>query len=179
MRPVVRSAVAVLWALGVVAALAGCGSTKTVTRTVTVTTSAKTSLGSPSTWTEFGHIKTLKRSGGRWLMQFDPAWFLSGITANKAAAEDGVIAPGEPMPNDNYRVEEGHRLFTYIVPANARVTVLKRTGDQFGPTKIPVSELARIVDGTSTIKLFEPLDSGVWITIRGDKAVAIAHQYQP
>ena len=48
-------------------------------------------------------------------MRFDPAWFLSGETANRAAAEDGAVPPGQPVPNDNYRVEEGHRLLTYLV----------------------------------------------------------------
>jgi hypothetical protein len=181
MRAVVKSTFGILWALGIAAAVAGCGSTKTVTRTVTVTTSAKSGLGAPSTWTEFGHIKTLKRSGGRWLMQFDPEWFLSGVTANKAAAEDGAVEPGQPVPNDNYRVDEGHRVFTYIAPGNAKVTVITNRGNpaQLGATPITVAELAKIVNGTSTMKLFEPLDSGVWLTIKGDRTVAIDQQYQP
>ena len=168
-----------LWALGVVAALAGCGSTKTVTRTVTSPT--KTGLGAPSTWTEFGHVKSLERSGRIWLLRFDPEWFLSGVTANKAAAEDGAVEPGQPVPNDNYRVDEGHRLFTYVVPADAKVTVITNRGNpaQLGATPVSAAELARIVNGTSTVKLFEPLDSGVWITIKGDRAVALDQQYQP
>jgi len=181
MRSIARCALLALSALGVVVAVAGCGGTKTVTRTVTVTTSAKTGLGPPRQWTEFGHIRTLRLADGRWFMQFDPEWFLSGKSASKAAAEDGVIPPGQPMPNDNYRVEDGHRTFTYIVPADARVTVITNRGNpaQLGSTPISVAELAKIVDGTSTMKLFEPLDTGVWITIRGDRAVAIDHQYQP
>jgi sugar lactone lactonase YvrE len=118
---------------------------------------------------------------GQWLLRFDPEWFLSGVTANKAAAQDGVVEPGQPVPNDNYRVDEGHRLFTYVVPGDAKVTVITNRGNpaQLGATPVTVAELAKIVDGTSTIKLFEPLDSGVWLTIKGDKAVAIDHQYQP
>src|SRR5919201_7013032 len=34
--------------------------------------------------TLFGHIKTLSRKGGRFLMGFDPAWFTSGLTASRA-----------------------------------------------------------------------------------------------
>ena len=85
------------------------------------------------------------------------------------------------MPNDNYRVEEGDRTFTYVVAPNAEVTVLTNRGDpgQIGSTRIDVAELGRIVDGTSTIKLFEPLYSGVWLTIRGNRVVAIDQQYQP
>ena len=118
---------------------------------------------------------------GQWQLRFDPAWFLSGVTANKAAAAEGAVEPGQPVPNDNYRVDEAHRSFTYIVPDDAKVTVITNRGNpaQLGATPIGVAELARIVNGTSTMKLFEPLDSGVWLTIKGDRAVAIDHQYQP
>jgi len=181
MRAAAKSAFGVVWTIGLAAAVAGCGSTKTVTRTVTVSSPAKPSLGAPAEWTEFGHIRSLKRSGGRWLLRFDPEWFLSGITANRAAAEDGAVEPGQPVPNDNYRVDEGRRAFTYVVPDGAKVTVITNRGNpaQLGATPISVAELARIVNGTSTMKLFEPLDSGVWLTIKGDRAVAIDHQYQP
>ena len=69
----------------------------------------------------FGHVKTLKRTGARWLLRFDPAWFLSGLTASRAKLED---TGSSDVPNDNYRVEEGHRLLTFIVAPSARVTVL-------------------------------------------------------
>ena len=80
----------------------------------------------------FGHISSLTRKDDLYEMRFDPAWFTSGVTANVAAAEDGVVEPGEPVPNDNYRIEEGHRLLTYLVPADAHVTVLTRQGDPAG-----------------------------------------------
>jgi len=44
----------------------------------------------------FGHIKTLVRSGDRYELAFDPAWFTSGVTANTAAAEDGAVPAGQP-----------------------------------------------------------------------------------
>ena len=178
----VRDAVAAAVLCAAVAAgLSACSSTTTVTRTVTVTAPTKTALGPPRLWTEFGHIVTLKRAGSHYVMRFDPAWFLSGVTANKAAAEDGAVEPGQPVPNDNYRVDESHRLYTYIVPANAKVTVVTNRGNpaQLGATPVSVAELARIVEGKGTVSLFEPLDSGVWITISGDRVIKIDHQYQP
>ena len=98
-----------------------------------------------------------------------------------AAAEDGVVAPGEPVPNDNYRVEEGHHLLTYVVPADAHVTVLTRDGDPagFGSTPVTVQELARLLAGEPAVELFEPLDTGVWIRLRGDTTCAIDQQYLP
>lgn len=170
-------------AVVVVVVAAGCASTKTVTETKTVTASAttKTGLGPPGELVQFGHIKSLTRKGDHFELRFDPAWFLSGETANSAAAEDGTVDPGEPVPNDNYVVEESHRLLTYRVPGDARVTVLTRRGDpaQLGATPISVSELARIVQGKSRLQLFEPLVTGVWIRVEGDTVRAIDQQYRP
>lgn len=129
----------------------------------------------------FGHIASLKREGDGYRMRFDPAWFTSGVTANEAAAEDGVVEPGEPVPNDNYRIEEGHRLLTYLVPADAEVTVLTREGDpaNFGSTPVTVDELAQLVDGQTPLELYEPLDTGVWIGVKIDTVCSIDQQYVP
>ena len=129
----------------------------------------------------FGHIASLSKKGGDYELRFDPAWFTSGVTANAAAAEDGVVAPGEPVPNDNYRVEEGHRLLTYLVPPSTPVTVLTREGDPagFGATAISVAQLAELVEGEKPVELFEPLDSGVWARYQVDTVCALDQQYQP
>jgi hypothetical protein len=173
--------VAFLAVPAILVALAGCGGTRTVVETVTVPATSKAGLGPPGEQVQFGHIRSLARKDGRYELSFDPEWFLTGETANAAAAEDGAVPPGEPVPNDNYRVDEGHRLFTYRVRPNARVTVLTTKGDpaQLGATPVSVAELARIVDGTSDVRLFEPLDSGVWITVDGDTVREIDQQYRP
>jgi hypothetical protein len=129
----------------------------------------------------FGHISSLTQQDGQYEMRFDPAWFTSGVTANTAAAEDGAVEPGEPVPNDNYRIEEGHRLLTYLVPTDAHVTVLTRQGDpaSFGATPITLSELTQLVNGEKPVELFEPLDTGVWIHVHIDTVCALDQQYQP
>ena len=129
----------------------------------------------------FGHIASLEPDGDGYRLRFDPAWFTSGVTANEAAAEDGVVEPGEPVPNDNYRIEEGHRLLTYLVPEDAEVTVLTREGDpaNFGSTPVTVDELAQLVDGQTPVELFEQLDSGVWIRVNIDTVCSIDQQYVP
>lgn len=176
-----RSGLGLMVALVVAAVVWGCGSTKTVTETVTVPSTTRTGLGPPRERVEFGHIESLARTGDQFELRFDPAWFLSGETANNAAAEDGAVDPGQPVPNDNYIVDEGHRLLTYAVRDDAQVTVLTRGGDpaQLGATSITVSELTQIVDGTSSMQLFEPLDTGVWITVDVDTVRAIDQQYRP
>jgi hypothetical protein len=155
--------------------LVGCG-TETATRTVTVVAAEKSGVGPPRQLVEFGYIKSLTRSNNGYELRFDPAWFLMGETANVAAAEDGKVAPGEPVPNDNYRLDEGHRLLTYRVPADARVTVLKTSPKS---TPITVSELARIVSGKSKRPLWEPIATGFWIRVDIDTVRSLDQQYLP
>jgi len=168
------SSIAVGAAAVVVAA--GCGATKTVTKTVTAT--AKVTVGPPAVQTQFGHIKSLKPKGNGYVMRFDPEWFLTGITANTAAAEDGKVDPGQPVPNDNYRLDEGHRLLTYPVPSDAHVTVLAKG---VSGTPITVAQLAQIVAGKNPLgrPLFEPITTGFWIVIDIGTVRSLDQQYQP
>ena len=146
-----------------------------MTRTVTVDSSAKRGVGAPREYVEFGYIKSLEPKGADYELKFDPAWFLAGETASKAAAEDGAVPPGEPVPNDNYVVDEGHRLLTYRVAPDARVTVLV-DGPESEP--ITVAELARIVNGDHK-PLWEPIDTGFWIRYRIDTVHSLDQQYRP
>jgi hypothetical protein len=125
----------------------------------------------------YGHIRKLTRKGPRVELRFDPAVLTSGATARRAKLED---TGSSEVPNDNYTVEEGHRLLTYLVAANARITVLTNHGpDGISATLISTSELARIVNGGKHRKLFEPLDSGVWIRVRIDTVQELDQQYKP
>ena len=154
---------------------AGCDGTKSVTRTVTVDSSAKQGVGAPLEHVEFGYIRSLEQKGAGYELKFDPAWFLSGKTANNAAAEDGAVPPGEPVPNDNYVVDEGHRLLTYRVAPDARVTVLVDGPDS---KPITVAELAQIVNGNHK-PLWEPIETGFWIRYRIDTVHSLDQQYRP
>ena len=130
----------------------------------------------------YGHIRTLVRKGSRFELRFDPAWFTSGVTANVAAAEDGVVGKGEPVPNDNYVVDETKRRLTFLVPASAAATVLTNEATAgITSSRIPVAELAQIVKGKNPMgrKLFESLESGVWIRVRIDTVKSIDQQYRP
>jgi hypothetical protein len=176
---------------------AGCGSRSKVVRTVTVerkptvvktVTAERTAAVVSATGDQrlYGQIKSLERKGDHYELRFDPAWFLSGVTANVAKAEDEHIScqPSAcpPVPNDNYRVDEGHRLLTYLVPADARGTVLTKGGATYGPspgTTIIAAQLAEIVAGKSSLKLFEPLSTGVWILVHVDTVQTFAQQYIP
>lgn len=133
-------------------------------------------FGPPREIVLYAHVKSLVRRAGRWELRADPALFLSGLTAQRAAVEDGAIAPGDAVPNDVYTRDEGHRVLTFRVSPGAQVTVMTR-----GPkaTAIRVPELARALAGKRTPHpLWEP-QAGYWIRIAGDTVRALDQQYTP
>jgi hypothetical protein len=128
----------------------------------------------------FGHVKSLTPKGDHFELQFDPAWFTSGLTASRAQLQD--TGSGD-VANDNYVIEEGHRLLTYIVRSNAHITVLTRKGalnsDGFPSTSITPAQLGELLAGKEPVKLLEPLDTGLWMHIHVDTVCSLEQQYQP
>ena len=107
---------------------------------------AATQRCDPNDYVLFGHVKSLAQRGNAFELHFDPAWFTSGLTASRAKLADTGYGD---VPNDNYVVEEGHRLLTYILPADAYITVLTPSNPEGGPfpaTAITAAELAQLVD---------------------------------
>jgi hypothetical protein len=111
--------------------------------------------------TLYGHIRSLKSKGRRFVLRFDPAWFLTGTTATRAKLED--TGSGD-VANDVYVRDESHRLLTYLVPATARVTVLTHATCS---TRRTVAALAKSVPS-----------AGFWILIRNDTVRSIDQQYR-
>jgi hypothetical protein len=131
----------------------------------------------------YGHIKSLTPSGRRYVLRFDPAWLLEGITAQRAAVADGVLPPGESVPNDNYTRDESHRLLTFLVPRTARVTVLTNPGTSgITSTPVTVSEFAQILKGKNPLhrRLFgSPAGFGFWARVAIDNVRSLDEQYHP
>jgi hypothetical protein len=176
------------------ALVAGCGAggARKVVRTVTVQQKAAVvrtvtvqqkapALSATGDQRLYGQVKSLERKGDHYELRFDPAFFLSGVAANVAKAEDQHTAcrPSDcpPVENDNYVVDEGHRLLTYLVPADVRGGVM--TTCCTPSSLITVGQLAEIVSGESSLKLFEPLSTGVWILVHMDTVRTFAQQYLP
>jgi hypothetical protein len=129
----------------------------------------------------YGHIRSLTRKGRRYEMRFDPAWWLGGLTANRAAIEDGIIPAGDVIPNDYYVRDESHRLLTYLVPRAAPVTVLTSRAT-IRATQISVTELAQIVKQRNPRHrpLFDPTSHlGFWVRVATDTVRSLDQQYQP
>jgi hypothetical protein len=144
-------------------------------------TSAPMAKTSPQVVVQYAHVKSLRRTGGSFVMRVDPALWLSGVTAYHAAVEDKAIAPGDAVANDYYIRDPDHRLLTYRVRSNARVTVLTRSGT--GPlptTAISVAEFAQIVQGKNPKhrRLLES-KAGFWLRVAIDNVLSLDQQYQP
>lgn len=133
----------------------------------------------PPAIVHFGYVRALVPAGSAFRMRFDPALWLSGETANRAAVEDGIIRPGEAVPNDYYIRNETRELLTYTVPANAAVTVMTNAGG-LRSTRIPVAELSAIVVGRNPKKRnLYGRGLGYWVRVVGDRATRLDQQYQP
>jgi hypothetical protein len=132
----------------------------------------------PREITQFGYISSVMPKGKAYTLRFDPALWLEGQTANVAAAEDGEVAPGHPVPNDYYIRNPDHKLLTYKLPANAHVTVL----ENLGTTKVTVAKLASLLKtakGCSPYLLKLPCRLGFWLRYSIDTVKALDQQYQP
>jgi hypothetical protein len=131
----------------------------------------------------YGHVKSLTPSGQRYVLRFDPAWLLEGTTAERAAVDDKVLPPGEPVPNDNYTRDESHRLLMFVVPRTAKVTVLTSGGiGGIRSTPVTVAEFAQILKGGNPRhrKLFgSAIASGFWARVAVDKVRSLDEQYHP
>lgn len=129
---------------------------------------------------QFGYVRSLTPQGKAYELRFDPAYFLTGVTAQRAALADGVVGPGEPVPNDYYIVNSDRRTLVYRVLRTAAVTIV--TSQPFGSTRITVAELAALVRGRNPKrrKLFDSSRHlGYWVRVQSDTVRSLDQQYQP
>jgi len=133
---------------------------------------------SPSQGPLYGHIRSITQKNHRFVMQFDPAWLLTGLAAERACG-------CKPVPNDNYVVDESHKLLTFAVRRDARVTILLSGTQHISPVSISVAELAQIVKGKNPKHrplLGRTAGYAFWIRIGTqypNPVVSLEQQYQP
>jgi hypothetical protein len=129
----------------------------------------------------YGHIKSLEPSGGRYVLRLDPALLLGGTTATNAAGED--LPAGTPQIEDFYARDESHRLLTFVVPREARVTVVTtRPGRGVRSTRVSVAELAQLLAGKNPRHrriLVSAAAFGYWVRVDVDQVRSLDAQYRP
>ena len=168
--------------------LAGCaigGTTKTTTVTHTVTTLPAQNPAAPQTMNAryFGvPVSVTKVDAKRYLLVLTPEFFLTGVTANVAYADQqgttcAPLACSGP-PNDYLVVPAGTANLTFVLPATTTGTVVTM-GKRVGARKVTVAQLAALVSSGATPASGEPLSEGVWLTVDGDTVKSFTQQYRP
>lgn len=191
--------------LGLASLLSGCaiGGTKTTTTTVirrhtisvTVTTTRTVTSPAVTTTTPAAQAQTAnvkyfgtpvsatQLNGKSYAITIKPQFFLVGTTANAAfaAQQKNACQPLEcpAVEDDRLVIPAGKQSLLFILPAKATGTVLTLGSQQVGTTTVTGAQLAALVGGSKTPKLFESLASGLWLTVNGDTVTSFAQQYQP
>ena len=111
---------------------------------------------------------------------FDVEEYLTGQAATDAAVADGVIKPGESMPDDVYVRNTNKATTTLAVAPSVEVRILGLDGG--APTMKPVSfaEFAKRFKGNIAPRALGSLkEFGYWVTLTNGQVTAIEEQYHP
>jgi hypothetical protein len=167
--------------------------TVTTTRTVMTTQTVTAPAGPkkpPAAQAETASVKyfgtpvsVTKLDARRYAIAIKPQFFLVGVTANVAfaASQQNACQPLEcpAVEDDRLVIPAGKQSLLFILPARATGTVLTLGNQQVGETVVTGAQLAALVGGAKTPKLFESLDSGLWLTVNVDTVTAFSQQYEP
>ena len=169
-----------LLSLALVAAGCGGGGEEKAAPEPTQTSTQPAPTPGPSPADHFGYIRSVSTAGPAATLAFDEAEFLTGDAAQKAAEQDGVVAPGEKVPNDYYIRNRDQTTQTLRIANDAKITAKRcplcchgRDG-QLGPF------LASFMKGRQTFAdPYRGKYSLYWLTIRDGEVAAIDEQYVP
>ena len=152
----------------------GAGESNTLDRTQSTTTTA-----APA-GERFGYIRSVSAAGPATTLAFDEAEFLIGNEAQKAAEEDGVIPPGEPVPNDYYIRNPDKATKTYPIANDAQITAKRCSLCRKGQSGELGPFLASFMQGRQTYaQPYRGKYALYWLTIEDGRVVAIDEQYVP
>jgi hypothetical protein len=131
----------------------------------------------------FGYIRAVDASASPRTIDFDVADFLTGERANRAAAEDGVVEPGEPVTNDYYVRNREKTVETLPVARDARVTAVRCpdgcTEGNPGDLDDLFASFAITGDPPSLEDDYRGASTQYWVTLENGVVVAIDEQYVP
>ena len=134
----------------------------------------------PPTAEHFGYIRSVSTAGPTATLAFDEAEFLTGREAQKAAEEDGVVEPGEAVPNDYYIRNPDKTTKTIPISNDAEITARRCPLCRNGRPGELAPFLAAFMKGRQTYA--EPYRGKYalyWLTIENGSVVAIDEQYVP
>jgi hypothetical protein len=168
--------------LSLVLAAAGCGGEENAAPepAQTQTSTQPAPPPGPSPAEHFGYIRSVSTAGPSATLAFDEAQFLTGDAAQKAAEEDGVAAPGEPVPNDYYIRNPAKTTRTLRIANDAQITAKRCPPCRNGQPGDLAPFLAAFMEGRQTFAdPYRGKYSLYWLTIRDGEVATIDEQYVP
>ena len=169
-----------LLSLALVAAGCGGGGADKAAPEPTQTSTQPAPTPGPSPADHFGYIRSVSTAGPAATLAFDEAEFLTGDAAQKAAEEDGVVAPGETVPNDYYIPNRDQTTQTLRIANDAKITAKRCPLCRHGRDGQLDSFLASFMKGRQTFAdPYRGKYSLYWLTIKDGEVAAIDEQYVP
>jgi hypothetical protein len=143
-------------------------------------TQATTTTSTPPANEHFGYIRSVSTAGPTATLAFDEAEFLTGKEAQAAAVEDGVVPPGQPVPNDYYIRNPDKATKIYPIANDAQITAKRCSLCRDGKPGALGPFLASFMQGRQTYAdPYRGKYSQYWLTIEDGRVVAIDEQYLP
>jgi hypothetical protein len=169
-----------LLSLALVAAGCGGGAADKAAPEPTQTSTQPAPTPGPSPAEQFGYIRSVSTAGPAATLAFDEAEFLTGDAAQKAAEEDGVVAPGETVPNDYYIRNRDQTTQTLRIANDAKITAKRCPLCRHGRDGQLDPFLASFMKGRQTFAdPYRGKYSLYWLTIKDGEVAAIDEQYVP
>ena len=159
--------------------LAGCGGSEESSPETSGTTTGTTTQAQAA-GEQFGYIRSVSTAGPAATLAFDEAEFLTGDEAQRAAEEDGVVQPGEPVPNDYYIRNPDKTTQTLPIATDAKITARRCSLCRKGQPGDLEDFLASFMKtGQTYADPYRGAKSQYWLTIENGTVVAIDEQYVP
>lgn len=124
-----------------------------------------------------GVIEAVEDRGEGVSIELDVVQWLTGDEADRAAAEDGFVEPGEDVPNDYYVRNVNERLRTLAIGDARTIAVVERSCCDTQP-------LASVAEWVEWYRASDPDGFGGpgaywWVTVDDGRVVGIEEQYRP
>jgi hypothetical protein len=129
----------------------------------------------------FGYVRAVHPQAKPVTIDFDRATFLVGKAANRAARADGVLPPGQSIPDDYYvRNADKRTVLLALAPAIRVSAVRCLTSCKEGYTGERVGWLASFNRHGATLEdRYRGAETQYWLTVRGGRVTRVDEQYLP
>ena len=156
----------------------GCGGGGKESIPEPATTQSTTTRSMPAE--RFGFIRSVSTAGPAATLAFDEAELLTGKAAQKAAEDDGVVEPGEAVPNDYYIRNREKTAQTLRIANDAAITAKRCPLCRKGRPGELEPFLAAFAQGRQTYAdPYRGKHALYWLTIEDGEVVGIDEQYVP